>query len=136
MNTHRVYKNIKTLRELNRFSMAEMAESLNISPSSYFQLEKGNSKATIERLEDISQILGVSISHLIGSDESIEEAKRITDLEMELEEKKRIIEILHNSLEVVTKYANDKITEEYKILKKEGIEDLKLLKFPKVPKIS
>lgn len=135
MSTHRVYKNIKDLRELNRFSMAEMAASLNISPSSYFQLEKGNSKATIERLEEIAQILGVSLSHLIGSEESMEEAKRITELEIELEEKKRLIEILHNSLEVITKFANQKITEENKRIKNEGIEDLKLLRFPKPPKI-
>ncbi|CAH0994410.1 hypothetical protein EMA8858_00519 [Emticicia aquatica] len=135
MSTHRVYKNIKALRELNRFSMADMAESLNISPSSYFQLEKGNSKATIERLEEIAQVLGVSLSHLIGSEESMEEAKRITDLEMELEEKKRIIEILHSSLEVVTKYANDMIMEENKRLKKEGMDDLKVPKLPKIPKI-
>lgn len=91
MALHPVYGNIKALRELKRYSMAEMAEKLNISPSSYFQLEKGNSKATIERLEEIAEILEVSLAELLGIElQTNDQLERITKLEKENAEYKEL----------------------------------------------
>ena len=62
----KVYINLKMMRVKSKFSMAEMADKLDINQSSYFQLEKGETKLTIERLYEIAGIFKVSVFELLG----------------------------------------------------------------------
>ncbi|MFD2523285.1 helix-turn-helix domain-containing protein [Emticicia soli] len=131
MAQHPVYGNIKALRELKRYSMAEMAEKLNISPSSYFQLEKGNSKATIERLEEIAEILEVSLAELLGIEiHPTEQLERIAKLEKENAEYRKLasdgMEAFRSIISIFK--TSDKIeTEEEKAKRLENFENAKEL---------
>ena len=62
------YEKIRLARELNQWSQEEMAEKLEISPSGYARIERGEVRLNIERLEQIAQILNIDISDLIQKD--------------------------------------------------------------------
>ncbi|ULJ64845.1 helix-turn-helix domain-containing protein [Wielerella bovis] len=62
------YEKIRLARELNQWSQEEMAEKLEMSPSGYARIERGEVRLNIERLEQIAQILNVDISDLIQKD--------------------------------------------------------------------
>ena len=55
-------------RELNQWSQEEMAEKLEMSPSGYARIERGEVRLNIERLEQIAQILNIDVSDLIQKD--------------------------------------------------------------------
>ena len=62
------YEKIRLARELNQWSQEEMAEKLEMSPSGYARIERGEVRLNIERLEQIAQILNIDISDLIQKD--------------------------------------------------------------------
>ena len=51
---------IKELRKQKGYSQKEMAEKLNISTSGYGKIEIGENVLSVERLQDICRILGVT----------------------------------------------------------------------------
>lgn len=61
----KVYEKIRNLRERNRFSQEEMALKLNMSPNGYAKIERGETKLTLPRLEQIAEILDVDIFELM-----------------------------------------------------------------------
>lgn len=64
------HERICLARKLNHLSQEEMAEKLNISPSGYARIERGEVRISIERLEQISQILNVDLYELLpGKDD-------------------------------------------------------------------
>ena len=62
------YEKIRLARELNQWSQEEMAEKLEMSPSGYARIERGEVRLNIERLEQIAQILNIDVSDLIQKD--------------------------------------------------------------------
>ena len=62
------YEKIRLARELNQWSQEEMAEKLEMSPSGYARIERGDVRLNIERLEQIAQILNIDVSDLIQKD--------------------------------------------------------------------
>ncbi|OOF45219.1 hypothetical protein BKK51_07250 [Rodentibacter trehalosifermentans] len=65
----KVNETIRTMRELNQFTQEEMAEKLGITPNSYSKLERGISKISLERLEQIAQIFNINVSELYATKE-------------------------------------------------------------------
>lgn len=63
------YEKIRLARELNQWSQEEMAEKLEMSPSGYARIERGEVRLNVERLEQIAHILNIDISDLIKKDE-------------------------------------------------------------------
>ena len=61
-------RKIRLARELNQWSQEEMAEKLEMSPSGYARIERGEVRLNIERLEQIAQILNIDVSDLIQKD--------------------------------------------------------------------
>lgn len=59
---------IRQLRELHEFSQEEMAEKAEMSPSGYAKIERGETRLTLERLEQFADIFNVDINNLINSD--------------------------------------------------------------------
>lgn len=59
---------IRQLRELHEFSQEEMAEKAEMSPSGYAKIERGETRLTLERLEQFADIFNVDLSKLIQSD--------------------------------------------------------------------
>lgn len=64
-----IHSAIKKLREKHRFSQYEMADRLNISQSTYLQIERGKTELTVSRLIAIAEIFGVEPASLLESNE-------------------------------------------------------------------
>ena len=58
-------QNIRDIREDKHFTQADMAEKLGLSITGYAKVERGQSQINIERLQQISKVLEVSIAELI-----------------------------------------------------------------------
>ncbi|WP_230660325.1 helix-turn-helix domain-containing protein [Psychrobacter sp. I-STPA10] len=58
-------ENIRKLRELNNWTQQDMADKLFMSLSSYTNLELGNSKLYMEKLEKIADLFGVKLGDLL-----------------------------------------------------------------------
>lgn len=52
--------NIKRIRELRSYTQEFIADQLGISQSAYCKLENGRSRLSLDRIEKLSTILGVS----------------------------------------------------------------------------
>jgi transcriptional regulator with XRE-family HTH domain len=58
-------KKLKTLRELNNYTQAYVADQLNISQNAYSLLEKGSTKITLDRLEELASLYNTTPTNLI-----------------------------------------------------------------------
>jgi transcriptional regulator with XRE-family HTH domain len=63
-----VYEKIRFLRESKNWSQEEMAEKLNMSPSGYSKIERGETKIAIPKLVKIAETLEVDLIELIPLD--------------------------------------------------------------------
>lgn len=68
MSTH---ETIRIMREKNRWSQEEMAEKLNMSPSGYSKIERGETKLYLDKLEQIAQIFNIDLTDLLNNDKNI-----------------------------------------------------------------
>ena len=59
------YDIIKELREARNWSQEQMAERLGMSKNGYAKIERGESLPSLERLNEIAKVLGVSVLELI-----------------------------------------------------------------------
>lgn len=59
------YDVIKELREERNWSQEQMAERLGMSKNGYAKIERGESLPSLERLDDIAKVFGVSVLELI-----------------------------------------------------------------------
>jgi len=60
---------IRMLREGVGFSQDYVARKLKITQQAYSKLEKNPNNATLERLKQLSEVLGVKINSIIGDDD-------------------------------------------------------------------
>lgn len=60
-----IYDTIRDYREERQWSQEQMAERLGMSKNGYAKIERGEVTLNLERLEQIAQILGVSIVDLL-----------------------------------------------------------------------
>lgn len=68
-NTALIGNKIRHIRELKDYTQEFLAETLQISQSSYARIETGTTDLTITRLYQISDVLGVTPSEFLGFDE-------------------------------------------------------------------
>lgn len=59
------YDVIKELREERNWSQEQMAERLGMSKNGYAKIERGESLPSLERLDDIAKVFGVSVLELL-----------------------------------------------------------------------
>lgn len=59
---------IKQLRELKNFTQEYMAQQLGLSTRAYSKIESGETQLTINRLNEISEILGIDPIEVLGFD--------------------------------------------------------------------
>ena len=64
-----VHDTIRTMREFNQWTQEDMAEKLNISVNGYSKIERGKSKLTLEKLEQIANIFNINVSDLYSAKE-------------------------------------------------------------------
>ena len=60
---------IRLLREGIGLSQEYVADKLNISQQAYSKMEKNPQNATLERLQKLSEVLGVNINSIVGNDD-------------------------------------------------------------------
>ena len=65
-----ILQQIKDIRNIKGFSYEYMANELNISTSAYRKIESNETKLTVERLFQISEILQTPVNKLLGSKSS------------------------------------------------------------------
>lgn len=84
-----VYEQVKRVRQEKGLNQSAMARLLGIAPNNYGKLERGETQMTIERLEQIADILEVSTQSLLfpgTSENKDEEAQReVRNLKKELD---------------------------------------------------
>lgn len=57
--------NLQKLRKLNDLSQEQMAEMLNMSKNGYGKLERGESKITVDHLQNIANVFNIDIADLL-----------------------------------------------------------------------
>lgn len=65
----KVNETVKVMREMNQFTQEEMAEKLGMSVNGYSKLERGISKISLEKLEQIANIFNINVSDLYSATE-------------------------------------------------------------------
>jgi transcriptional regulator with XRE-family HTH domain len=82
--TMSIGKRIKKLRELRNYTQTYMSLELEISVSAYSKIERDETEISLKRLEQISEILNVSINGIIQFDEQlIIENTKTTNLQID-----------------------------------------------------
>lgn len=64
-----VQDTIRKMRELNQLTQEEMAEKLNISVNGYSKIERGVTKLSLKKLEQIANIFNINVSELYSAKE-------------------------------------------------------------------
>lgn len=102
-----ILENIKVLRLQKRLSQLDMAEALAISQGAYAQLENGKTEITLNRIEQLAKLFGMTTIELlqyggetvqqpqIVDNEKVKELEnRIKELESIIKDKEIIITLL------------------------------------------
>lgn len=63
----KINEKIRTLRTCKHLTQENMAEKLGISVNGYSKIENGKTKLTLDRIQEISQILDIGIIELINT---------------------------------------------------------------------
>lgn len=62
-----IHDKIRLMRELHQFSQEEMADKMNMSPSGYAKIERGDTKLQYDKLVHIAQIFNMNVTDLVDS---------------------------------------------------------------------
>lgn len=84
-----VHDIIRKLREEKRWSQEEMANRVGMSKNGYAKVERGESRPSLDRLEKITQVLGIEMTELFN------------------ENKKSVVLINENSQNSANYYSSD-----------------------------
>lgn len=63
------HEKIRIIREVNKCSQEEMAEKLDMSPSGYAKIERGETRLNIPRLQQIATVFNVDVWDLMPSED-------------------------------------------------------------------
>ena len=101
---------LKSFRQKKGFTQAEISRRMGFaSPIGYLKIENGQTKVTLEHLEKLAEVFGISLATLLGMEEPANSAQveqleaqitelktRITELEDRLRDKERIIRLFES----------------------------------------
>ena len=111
--TMSIGKRIKKLRELRNYTQTYMSVELEISVSAYSKIERDETEISLKRLEQISEILNVSVNGIMQFDEKtlIENANlndlksnRSTNIEPLIEQMRNEITFLRSIIDKNTRF--------------------------------
>ena len=108
-----INEKIKRLREGKHWSQEEMAQKLNMSKNGYAKIERGETSASLGRLEQVAAVFGIGLCELLadarGSAENVlllQQARQIIELKDEIiANKEQVIAALRHEIE----WLNEKI---------------------------
>ncbi len=82
-----IIERIIELRKRKGFTQSLMAEKLGIAPNNYGKIEKGITEMTVNRLNQIAEILSISVVELlVGEPQTMQSDERVKELEKRVEE--------------------------------------------------
>lgn len=64
-----VSEKLKLIRHIKQWSQEEVAHRLNISPSTYGSMERGETKLSLERLKELAKVFEMDLAQLLDSSE-------------------------------------------------------------------
>jgi HTH-type transcriptional regulator/antitoxin HipB len=91
--------NIKRLRKANGITQLEMSERLGMAKNNYGKVESGVTEMTVSRLYAIAEILGVSVTALLGENTGV--GKELAQLEENISNLKSENVFLKRQLDLV-----------------------------------
>jgi transcriptional regulator with XRE-family HTH domain len=99
-----ITEKIIALRTEKRIKSSEIANALDLHHSNYLRIEKRDKELSINQLESIAKVLGVSLIELLNYGEGVESVKvdseKVKELEREIKDLKKDLEILVNKNEL------------------------------------
>ncbi len=66
-----MHDKIRMMRELHQWSQEDMAEKMNMSPSGYAKIERGETRLQYDKLVQIAQIFNISLADLVDSEKGV-----------------------------------------------------------------
>lgn len=63
-----LHDNIRKFREQKQWSQEYMAEQLGLSKNGYAKIERGESRPSLDRLEQITAVFGIGMTDLFGDE--------------------------------------------------------------------
>lgn len=66
----KINEKIRVFREMNALTQEDMANQLQLSLNGYANIERGETKLSVERLEQIAEIFGIDVTELLNYGES------------------------------------------------------------------
>ncbi len=66
----KIHEKIKYLREFNHWTQEEMAERINMSPSGYAKIERGETKLHLDKIQQIAQVFEINVFDLLTSEQN------------------------------------------------------------------
>ena len=66
-----MHDKIRMMREFRQLSQEDMAEKMNMSPSGYAQIERGETRLQYDKLVQIAQIFNMNLSELVDENRGI-----------------------------------------------------------------
>ncbi len=124
----KIYENIKAIRKAKGISQADMADKLGMYPANYNRLENGLTQLTIERLEQLAGIFGMTVIEIMqfgGGVESVKvDSEKVKELEREIKNLKEKIQSYEKTMQESINAHNSMInlTQETANLYKEVID--------------
>jgi transcriptional regulator with XRE-family HTH domain len=101
---NKVYENIKAIRQSLGLTQTDVAYEIGIAVNNYGKLERGEIQLTIERLEELSKVFGMTtieileyntpkdtLSHTEKDNEIRALKEKIEDMKMQLQDKSKLI---------------------------------------------
>lgn len=76
-----IAQRIKDLRLSKHLTQKELAQLLNVKPTTVSGWEIGRNEPSIDTLKDLARIFGVSVDYMAGATESLDKDKKSVDLE-------------------------------------------------------
>ena len=76
-----IAQRIKDLRLSKHLTQKELAQLLNLKPTTVSGWELGRNEPSIDTLKDLARIFGVSVDYMAGATESLDKDKTAIDLE-------------------------------------------------------
>lgn len=103
-----ISEKIKELRKAKKLSQEELAEKIGITQASYFQIEKGKTELSVERLFQIASVLDVSAFDLLDvvnqEKKQSEGSKKVKELEVLVNHWKELAETRNEKIKYLEKH--------------------------------
>ncbi|MEI7586623.1 helix-turn-helix transcriptional regulator [Runella sp.] len=94
-----IIERIIELRKKKGFTQSLMAEKLGIAPNNYGKIEKGITEMTVNRLNQIAEILSVSVIEILtGEQQAAQDSERVKELESRVDELENIVKLYWGNL--------------------------------------